>query len=193
VMALDNVVVSFSENVVPVKWRYFEVEKSGKKALLRWGADTENKCDQYQVQRSTDGLQFENIASVDCKKLPGTNNYEFIDRPSGLGSLVYYRIMQNDFDGLSTYSQVRVFKQNPTIAPVVSYLDGSLRMQTNRDERLQFVSVFDSMGRLIAEGEPINEGNGEYQLRCTLPSNKLMIVRIKVEHGSYASRIRTGD
>jgi hypothetical protein len=192
-MALDNLVVSFSETPLPVNWRYFEVEKSGKKALLRWAADAENKCDDYQIQRSTDGLQFENIVSVNCKKISGTNNYEFIDHPSGLGALVYYRIRQNDIDGMSTYSQVRVFKQNPNVAPAVSYQNGLLLLQANRDERMQFVSVFDSMGRLVAEGEPISEGNGQYQISCTLPRNQLMIVRIKGDRGSYASRMRTGD
>lgn len=190
-MALDNFTVSFSAVPLPITWRYFEVEKSGRYAILKWEADNEKDCGHYEVQRSPDGKHFESISTLSCQNKISTNSYEFRDFLPLRCPLVYYRVCQYDTDGAKTYSQVRVIQQRIRPEPMITYEAGALVIQTPQDEKPKFITVIDPMGRQLAQGVPSNEGYNQYQLDCMLPVNQLLIVRIQFAHDTYTTRIRT--
>lgn len=73
---------------------------------LNWATGTEINNDYFLLQRTTDIMNWENIGRID-----GAGNssdileYEFVDDFDGYG-LVYYRIVQYDFDGQFDISEV---------------------------------------------------------------------------------------
>lgn len=98
--------VSFS--VLPVELIYFYIEKKENNSVeLKWETASESNNRGFELQRSTDGMEWENIGFVNGA---GTTTekqyYSFTDRPDFSG-LFYYRLRQMDFDGQFEYSQIR--------------------------------------------------------------------------------------
>jgi Secretion system C-terminal sorting domain len=111
--------LSFSENIVtlgstevanplPVTLVKFEGRLDRSIASLNWKTSSEINNEYFEVQRSSDGLEFIGIGKVAGN---GTTNlaseYFFEDRRLLKGNN-YYRLKQIDFDGKSSYSSVIV-------------------------------------------------------------------------------------
>ncbi len=88
-----------STTALPVELISFSGIAKDNRVLLNWATASEVNNDFFEVQRSSDGIQFEAIGVVDGN---GNTNqqvdYSFIDRSPFLGQN-YYRLRQVDFDG----------------------------------------------------------------------------------------------
>jgi hypothetical protein len=90
---------------------------------LNWETATETGNDYFTVQKSTDGATFIAVATVKSKAQNGNSSsnltYSFQDE-SAAGSY-YYRLMQTDYDGKTSYSGIVYSKaeagKNPVIWP----------------------------------------------------------------------------
>jgi len=73
--------------------------------MLEWSTESEINSQNFEVQKSFDGIQFDNIGTLDAAGM--TNNekrYRFLD--TGVGeSKVFYRLKQIDLDGITNLSQ----------------------------------------------------------------------------------------
>ena len=82
-------------------------------ALLQWSTSQEQNSKDFTIQKSYNGVNFEDIGSVAAAGNSfAQRNYSFIDgaiHNSGM-NLVYYRLKQTDIDGRSTLSQVITLK-----------------------------------------------------------------------------------
>ncbi|MEI6409735.1 MAG: S8 family serine peptidase [Bacteroidota bacterium] len=87
---------------LPVELVDFQATKSNKTSLLDWETATESDCAAYEIERSTDGVQWSKIGAVACK---GAGKYRFIDGAPGDG-VVYYRLKQLDISGTYAYSKI---------------------------------------------------------------------------------------
>ena len=90
--------------------------------LLQWETSYEENTDIFIVEKSTDGISFKHVGTVDAS---GTTNedsaYRFLDTGLGVKDN-YYRLKVVDTDGTSSYSQVAtVHKKNPNQFAVVAY------------------------------------------------------------------------
>ncbi|NME68801.1 T9SS type A sorting domain-containing protein [Flammeovirga aprica] len=118
--------VSFSEKFLaiasidettdlPVELIYFNASAEESQVKLDWATASELNNDQFEIQRSVDG---KNWSSIGMKEGAGNSNvrldYEFFDANPIMNEIVYYRLIQTDFDGTET-----VFD------PVQVYLEGA--------------------------------------------------------------------
>ena len=94
-------------NPVPVEMIYFNAQIQDNASLLKWATATEINNSHFEVQRSTDGKNWQVIGKVE-----GNGNsskiikYEFTDHdPLPLN---YYRLKQIDYDGKFEYSQTTI-------------------------------------------------------------------------------------
>ncbi|MBP7515613.1 MAG: T9SS type A sorting domain-containing protein [Flavobacteriales bacterium] len=92
--------------ILPVELLYFKASVHDHAVQLEWATATEHNNAGFTVERSTDGLRFDAIA-----ELPGAGNsvqvvvYDALDR-APLPGTSYYRLLQTDFDGTTSYSDV---------------------------------------------------------------------------------------
>ncbi len=92
-------------DTLPVEFLGFEGKEEASSIKLSWSTATELNNDHFEVERSTDGVQFEGIGKVDGN---GTTNevssYSFVDTKPTSGTS-FYRLRQVDYDGQFDYSK----------------------------------------------------------------------------------------
>jgi hypothetical protein len=176
---LETTVTSFSEfffhesgsNIpLPVELIKFEVEKIGEQSLLKWETVSEINNEGFYIQRSSNGIDFENINWTKGAGNSSTlQTYEFIDITPFVG-LNYYRIAQEDFDGTINYSNIKniLFKPkfNVVLSPNPSRIDQRTNIQIHVDEDQEInISVYNVSGQLIMSAqEYINKGENNIKL-----------------------------
>ncbi|MEJ7678927.1 MAG: hypothetical protein WKG06_13945 [Segetibacter sp.] len=83
--------------------------------MLHWATVTEQNNTGFEVQRSSDAIDFSNIGFIETKSMNGNSNvkldYNFIDMDHYAISN-YYRLKQIDKDGKYTYSHIVVLNDN---------------------------------------------------------------------------------
>jgi hypothetical protein len=124
---------------------------------LEWKTMMEMKVDYFNVQRSDDGMYFQNVGQVDSKMTSTTNayelNYDFTDA-SPIPGTSYYRLQIVNRNGFSKYSdvihisskQIEGIKIYPTIVSNIN-----LFVETAKPIRNAKMEFFDLSGKKISE------------------------------------------
>lgn len=133
--------------ITPVKMTSFTVRKENSDAVLRWTTSSEVKNDHFDIERSTDGLNFVKVGVVTGSGTTSlTKSYSYPDALFSISSrIIYYRLRIVDIDGESTFSQI-----------VALRLDGSITMSNlsvfpnpfTNHIKLQMVSVKEETGNI---------------------------------------------
>lgn len=92
--------------VVPVKLSNFSCTANGNTAYLNWQSAEEMNADKYIVQFSNNGINFQNVTTINAKGFGSKYNYIH----QQVEGTAYYRLMMVDKDGHFTYSQIRLLK-----------------------------------------------------------------------------------
>ncbi|MDB5202640.1 MAG: hypothetical protein JWQ27_2049 [Ferruginibacter sp.] len=104
--------------IVPVTIVDFTATKNKESVLLKWYATYETSFKQFDIERSTDGSNFNKIGQVAGRNL---SNYNFTDLQLPAGSVVYYRLKMIDIDGKFTNSKTLVVKLNNNLSNALVY------------------------------------------------------------------------
>ncbi len=101
------------DEVLPIELLDFTAQQKGNDALLNWSTASETNNDEFDVERSFDGISFEKIAVVKSKG-ERANNYAYNDAniTAQNNTVLYYRLRQVDFNGDFSYSPVRALLMN---------------------------------------------------------------------------------
>ena len=107
---------------IPVNFLYFTAQKQGQTAsLLNWKTSQEINSNYFNVERSTDAVNFiyiGRVAAAGNSQVPV--EYYFIDNYPASG-LNYYRLKQVDIDGHFTYTPSRLVRFDKLDVGVVKY------------------------------------------------------------------------
>jgi hypothetical protein len=105
-----------ANNPLPVTLT-FNGSKSGNGNVLSWTSSSESNNKGFYLERSADGTSFSSIAFVATKAENGNStsslNYSFVDGKPFSGTN-YYRLMQIDRDGKTSYSTIVILKGEKT-------------------------------------------------------------------------------
>ena len=104
--------------VIPVTITDFVASKQNESVLLKWYATFETSFRQYDIERSTDAIHFNKIASEAGRNLA---NYSFTDNKLPSGSIVYYRLKMIDIDGSFNYSKTIAIRLNNNFSNALVY------------------------------------------------------------------------
>lgn len=143
---------------LPVEYTFFRAEAQGDHtSLLQWQTATEINNEVFEIQHSTNSIEFKAIGKV---RGGGTTNelqdYKFIHRSPANGTN-YYRLKQIDFDGAFEYSAIEsvyfegreegpdIFQVFPN--PSTSYL---MIIPPEIGKTRWEVQVFDIQGKLMS-------------------------------------------
>lgn len=112
-----------NQNVtLPVELVKFEAVESDQGVLLTWSTATELNNDVFTIERSSNGIDYDFLASLKGK---GTtkliSDYEYSDN-NPLNGISYYRLSQTDYDGTVTaFKPVSVKTTNTTASSFTAF------------------------------------------------------------------------
>ncbi len=168
-----------NDTTTPVELLSFTAEENGGRVILRWQTATELNNELFELQRSTDGRNFEYLGRVNGN---GTTNdisyYSFTDFDPLVG-VNYYRFKQVDFDGAFEFSPIVFVDYEPfgnvfeaKIFPnPISGNDININLETGNLTQPVYVQLIDLTGRTVYnEWLQIDEPISDHQL--TVPEIK---------------------
>ncbi|MFD2920691.1 T9SS type A sorting domain-containing protein [Terrimonas rubra] len=107
-VSTDNVVINIT-TTLGVKWLNFTAEKNTAGVMLNWATSSEENNKGFEIERSSNGLDWETTGYMASLSLTGNSNqvlnYQFTDHQP-VNGINFYRLKQTDLDGRYAYSIV---------------------------------------------------------------------------------------
>ena len=139
---------------LPVELSAFDARAEEESVLIEWMTATEINNSHFVIERATDGVHFESIATVLGQGNSTQNNYyqTYDDTPQA--GINYYRLKQVDFDGAFTYSEVKAVNFDKAVTGEISLYPVPANDVINvafetADESQIVVNFYDMTGTLI--------------------------------------------
>ena len=141
--------------VVPVELTFFEAIAQGRNVKLKWEAASEINLDSYILERSTDGKDFVEIATIPSQGVSHGPSYTY-DDVELREQKYYYRLKQMDLSGDFDYSQKVSVQLTPdqnsrkyTLYPNPN--NGVFNIAGSNSYEELMLSIYDRTGRSIRE------------------------------------------
>ncbi len=186
--------VTITADPLPVKLLGLTATKQNQKSLLKWQTASEQNASMFNIQRSGDGLHFENTNIGNVKALGNTssiNTYSFLDA-SPLKNVNYYRIESVDANNLKEYSNIAtvnfgsIDKLKILSNPVTNntfYFN-----YTAADYGKLSVQFFDSKGALVAQNSlSAIAGNASYSIDVQYMPTGMYVAKFVEANGTITS------
>jgi hypothetical protein len=172
----------WSHSTLPVELLDFTAEKQGDDVLLKWVTASEINNDYFILQRSSDGITFEDVTTVDGA---GNSNsllyYSHVDE-NPLGGTSYYRLKQVDFDGAFEYSDIKAVSFNET--SILVYPNPStngLITIYNHQSKINEVTVYSADMKLVKVNTYSEEENPIVNIEHLADGTYFMVIKLETE------------
>ncbi len=177
---------------VPVTLLSFSATAKGQHVVLNWTTVTELNNAAFIIERSANGLDFQDIGEVKGNGTTSTPQYyTFLDKSPLRGLGVYYRLRQVDFDGKATLSKTvsvtnvsnktNFLKSYPSVTNHILTVD----VQT---ESIATLYITDSMGRRVLTQTLQNTETIRLPLDVSAFSNGVYILTIVSKSGQMTEK-----
>lgn len=103
---IGTVTLIYPEQALPVEFISFDVSKADNGVQLSWKVGVEVNVKHYEVERSTDGVIYKKIGTVNATQ---NSSYNFTDLQP-VNGVAYYRVRNVDQDGAFKYTTVVKYK-----------------------------------------------------------------------------------
>jgi hypothetical protein len=188
---------------LPANVTHFDGHKSTTSNLLSWITSQEQNNDHFNLQYSTNGIDFETITTVKSKAQLGNSNidlqylYEHLTPRYGHN---YYRLQQVDIDQhssmhLNVIDIIRCNDQSTLIVypnPSSDVVNIELNTPTTQNT---IIKLMDMSGRIVKQIQTVShEGNNQYQLSVKELANGLYTYQIlNNQQLMYTGKIQKQD
>ncbi len=144
---------------LPVQLVYFTATKQSENIQLAWMTASELNNAYFMVQRSTDGRNFETIAKVKGKGTTlSTSSYSYLDTKTSSAPVLYYRLVQVDFDNHQELSNIVTIVNSQssnkqlTLQTFPNPFTDNVNVVINAQQTIQAqILITDLLGNLISE------------------------------------------
>ncbi|MEO8085354.1 MAG: LamG-like jellyroll fold domain-containing protein [Bacteroidota bacterium] len=170
---------------LPVNLLEFTAQLNQEEVETRWTTSSEINNDYFTIEKSNDGIQFEELSRVKGAGNSTTNrSYEAVDH-SPYNGLSYYRLKQTDFDGTEKYSAMVPVKYNHGKISVTIFPNPTA---SGSATILLSGSVYDS--EIIIRNVT---GEKVYEQRMHSNENSIPVSLNHFAKGVYIVNVKTGD
>lgn len=178
---------------LPIELINFTAQKKEKNNYLEWTTATEINNDYFTIEKSLDGYSFKEYSTIKgAGTTTSTNNYSIYDYFPYNG-ISYYRIKQTDFDGRSTYSDVKSVLNNLE----ETFVNNIHPNPTNDNINFDFYSpvkgtasieIYDYTGRIVnVETILIEEGKTTLQAKLENLAKGVYSLKVIFEKTGFTS------
>ena len=172
------------ESVLPIDLINFSAGLEKNNVVLRWQTATETNSAWFSIQRSNDGIHFNNIGKV---KAAGNSSriesyaYTDMDAAALQTSKLYYRIQETDNDGKSNYSTIKFIDLSANFIYSVSPNPavGFINITSSADMPDVQIKITDLNGRVLYATRQSFVARRQFKINLSQFSKQLLIVTIK--------------
>jgi hypothetical protein len=139
-------------NALPVELLNFNATLTNNTVKLQWQTASEQNNDYFTVQRSKNGTQWAEVAILNgAGNTSSISNYISTDK-NPLSDISYYRLKQTDFDGTSTFSDIKSItnQQKRALYIYPNPTQGLIQIKAVSNE-LNELKVFSASGKDITQ------------------------------------------
>ena len=189
--------ITIQAGVLSVELTSFKAKVADKQVQLLWNTATENDNAGFEIERGTDGKNYQTLAFVEGKGNTTENQqYAYDDKDLIGNQLYYYRIKQIDYDGRFEYSKVitaqieRGNVQTSAFYPNPSQ-GGQTRLDytTTKTGELQ-IEVFDLSGKqLIQVVRNVTTGKNTLDFDFSALGKGLFFIKMNQEADSVYQKL----
>ncbi|MDQ6813697.1 MAG: hypothetical protein M3040_08175 [Bacteroidota bacterium] len=173
-----------SLNLLAVKLVDFKATKLGSEVAIGWNVAEENSIDQYEVQRSADGIHFTTINTVKATNLSTSTSYNVKD-PNPAAGVNYYRLIIDERGRLIYSSVLTINVTSLKNSFTATYAGSSLNVSLSGIKAGNYrLSVLNSNGQLIQAINFAHDG---------AVVNKIIPLATKVVAGIYRIALQAKD
>jgi hypothetical protein len=190
---IDGIRVSnrWDNSPLPVKLSSFNAIGLQNQVNLNWITASEINSQNFEVERSVDGVNFTSVATVAAKgQSARSTTYQTIDRNLPASNVLYYRIKSVSISGGFEYSPVqRVSLRNINLS--ISPNPANSLLYINSNNLIQHAELLDMMGKRVfaSQNNKTNSlsidvsklPNGNYALKTTIDGTS-KVQKIVVSH-----------
>jgi hypothetical protein len=160
---------------------------------IQWQTLSEKNIDYFTIERSLDGVNFEEIKRVKgAENSYELKNYDAIDEnPSN--EIIYYRLKQTDFNGQYQYSYIENIDADnskssiSSVAPNPTTSSISFDFYTPVKGELSY-DVTDLTGRiLLSKNETLEEGNSKKSISVDELPDGIYFLKVRFEKTNFVS------
>lgn len=126
---------------LPIELLSFNVNNTNNKNIIVWSTATETNNDYFTLERSTDGVEWETISTVNGHGNPNTLSKYHITDKSYINTLNYYRLSQVDFNG-NTESFSVVSIDNTPVKKVLVRIVNVLGQEVKADHKGMKIFIY---------------------------------------------------
>lgn len=170
--------------VLPVTLVKFAASKCGSGVCLQWTTANEENVSYFEIERSTDGVNYSSIASTAAANTPGSHDYSVYDASPAKG-INYYQLRMVDIDDKYKLSQIAKvdFRENITITISPNPASGEVIIQS--DKKITGITLIDMNGRIVKQFAP--SANNRYNI-STIRAG-IYFVRVSVDEFTESVRL----
>jgi hypothetical protein len=161
---------------LPVKFLAFTTIKNKTDVQISWSTAEEMNVNVYEIERSSDGLNWNKIAYVASKgSTQNTNSYTYIDKNISAGVL-YYRVKEVDIDGNFSYTSISSVKSETIIANniKIAAVQNKVVLQFPEEIKGAVVVRFVSLNGQVLEQQTVNHATGQVILTSKTKGNQII-------------------
>jgi len=167
---------------LPVELLSYQANLRGGIAEIHWSTATEHNNNFFTIERSNDGVKFEELATINGAGNSSTKQtYSYKDR-SPLPGINYYRLAQTDFDGSLKYMGIQSLEIEGALSASISVLrndKGKLNLKImglSKDQELE-INVYSILGTQISTFKTVaTENTLDYLAEKEFDNNVVFVI-----------------
>tara|TARA_B100000745_G_C20094369_1_gene374152 strand:- start:98 stop:1069 length:972 start_codon:yes stop_codon:yes gene_type:complete len=171
-------------SALPVELIYFNAVQKNQRINLNWATASELNNDYFTIEKSTDGIQFDQIQTVlGAGTTYNTTQYSAYDEANNINT-VYYRLKQTDYDGTTSYSPIVVVRSEALSTTKISVypnpnIDAKVTVRIGQGYHNKSITILGANGQQVAQVTPTSE----HTLLPALPRGFYFIHVTDASHG----------
>ncbi len=180
-------------DALPVELSSFEATSENKAVKLDWITASEVDFEGFEIERSLDGIDFNNIAWLDARGTEDAGSvYGYLDEEITFNTTHYYRLKMWDWDGTFEYSPIVNAKVIQEDLPVIQVFPNPAKSKaaivfenfSDLTNEPVITTLHDINGRVIQQISHDMQ-NGINQIELDVAGLAVGMYTITIEHAGY--------
>ncbi|MES2763413.1 MAG: T9SS type A sorting domain-containing protein [Bacteroidota bacterium] len=174
--------------ILPIELLTFVGKNDGEKNLIQWATASEKNTSYFRLERSRNGVDFENVIDVNASMNSQSPKYYSAFDMNPFEKTTYYRLKLVHLDGRSEYSNI-ISIDNSNLTNYVSNTrpnptKGNVEFDVNTTSKGKIhIEVYDNTGKIVrAEEQFLEEGYQSLNLDLNTCDSGIYLLKVTFEN-----------